>query len=239
MRTDKVVTEVLGDEVALTPSDVFGKKFKRALFGGYDRRQVDRFLERVADTLERLLEQVRSLRAVQLEQKARLEEYRDMENTLRTALGASQKLAEDVLATARREAQAIVEEGRVNQARLEMEGRRLPEELRREIRLLEQQRDRLRAELSAVLETHRRLLDGHLPKRPALPSLTNLEFGPCGLDESMPIFAPEPEAFPSPDLPEAMVLEEPDRDAGAGEEPEPPDEALNARAKSDAVETEE
>ncbi|MDX9974121.1 MAG: DivIVA domain-containing protein, partial [FCB group bacterium] len=52
VRKDKVVTEMLGEDFAISPSDLCEKKFRRVLTGGYDRKQVDRFLERVADNVE-------------------------------------------------------------------------------------------------------------------------------------------------------------------------------------------
>ena len=52
MRKDKVVAEVLGDETAITPSDLYHTEFKSAVVGGYDKDEVDSFLERVADATE-------------------------------------------------------------------------------------------------------------------------------------------------------------------------------------------
>lgn len=224
MRTDKIVTEMLGEEIALTPSDVCGKKFRRTVIGGYDRRQVDRFLERVADVIEHLLEQVRNLKAAQQEQRSRIEEYRDMESTLRTALGASQRLAEDVVGAARREADAIIVEARAKRAQHELDGRRVPEALRREVQVLQEQRERLRAELTAVLETHRMLLDSHLQAPPVPSSLTNIDFESAeAAAANTPIFPPEPAPFYASDPPDAMML---DDDKDGAEEPEPLDEAL-------------
>jgi len=205
-----------------------------------DRRQVDRFLERVADAFEHLIEQVRTLKGAQHEQKTRLEEYRDMEGTLRTALAASQKLTEDVLSAARREANAILEEARVAQARIDLESQQLPEGLRREIQALEQQRDRLRSDLTSIIETHRRLLQTQLPQRPAPPSLTNLGFlmEPVDSDEA-PIFTHEAPLFGA-DLPEAVVFGDDSGEDGPApvlEEPSGSGEALQEPVEPDTTET--
>lgn len=242
MRKDKVVTEMLGEDLAITPSDVCDKKFRRAMVGGYDRRQVDRFLERVADAIERLLDQVRALKGTQQEQKGRIEEYRDMETTLRTALSSSQNLAEDILSAARREAQALVEEAHARQAQIELDARRLPDALRREIQLLEQQRDRLRVELGAVLDTHKNLLASHLsPSLGPPPSFTNLGFlsGPAANDKESPIFASDAADVLGGDLPEAMVFEATENEIADFEEPSEGDEGLTRSAEPDATEKDE
>lgn len=178
MRKDKVVTEVLGEDLALSPSDVIEKRFRRAVVGGYDRAEVDRFLERTADILEDLIEEVRNLKAVQQEQKQHLEEYRRMEATLRDALIAAQKLSDETLDAARREAAAIIEAAKLQKERMELEARRIPAALMRDIQVLEQQRNRLRIETLAILDAHRQLLDTHIPEQPAFmpPSFTNIGF---------------------------------------------------------------
>lgn len=177
MRKDKVVSEMLGEETTLSPSDVCEMRFKRSL-RGYDTTEVDRYLERVADVLEDLIGQVRSLKETVQEQKARIEEYRQMESTWRDALVSSQKFAEDTLAAARREANALLEEARLKRAQEAMEAYRLPEALTRDIQALEHQRARLRVEMLSILDTHRQLLDSHIPEQPSyLPSSdTNINY---------------------------------------------------------------
>lgn len=177
MRKDKVVSEILGEETTLSPSDVCEMRFKRSL-RGYDTTEVDRYLERVADVLEDLIGQVRSLKETVQEQKARIEEFRQMESTWRDALVSSQKFAEDTLAAARREANALLEEARLKRAQESMEAYRLPEALTRDIQALEHQRARLRLEMLSILDTHRQLLDTHIPEQPSyLPSSdTNINY---------------------------------------------------------------
>lgn len=166
MRKDRLVSEMLGEEFALTPSDLYGKEFKRTTLRGYDPKEVDEYLERVADVLESMIVQMRVAREKNDEQRENLDRYREMEDTLRNALVSSQKLGEDIVETARREAHTIVEEAKLRKAALELEASRLPEQLARDIDALEQQRHRLRQELKAILETHRKLLDALLPEAP-------------------------------------------------------------------------
>lgn len=182
MRRDKVVTEVLGEEIAVTPSDLYNKKFKRALVGGYSRATVDAFLERVADVLEALIAQVRELKEKYEESKAQLEEYRQMEATLRNALTSSRKFSESIIETAKREAHTLVEEARLARAQAQLGAAKLPTELSRDIVLLQDQRERLRAEMLAILDTHKNLLDSLIPQMSEATPSSVFELGDARAD---------------------------------------------------------
>jgi len=160
MRKDRVVSEVLGEESVLTPSDLYNKEFRRALFGGYQPREVDAFLERIADALEPLIRQLRELKAQQEELKAQIQEHRHMEETLRNALVTSQKFGENLIDSAKREADTLIGAARVEQERVEAHASKLPVALAQEITQLQEQRNRLRSDILAALTAHKALLDG-------------------------------------------------------------------------------
>jgi len=160
MRKDRVVSEVLGEETVLTPSDLYDKEFRRALFGGYQRLEVDAFLERIADALEPLIRQLKALKAAQEEYKAQIQEHRHMEETLRNALVTSQKFGENLIDSAKREADTLIAAARVERERVESNAARLPVALGQEIAQLQEQRNRLRSEILGILKAHKALLDG-------------------------------------------------------------------------------
>ncbi len=162
-KKDRMIVDALGEEIAITPSDIYNQDFKRALLGGYETREVDAFLERVADIIERLLAQMRYLRERVDEQRATIDEYREIEKTLRSALVSSQKFSEDILASAKREAESLIEEARLKKAQAQLAAAKLPRKLARDIHVLEQQRSRMRREMLAILETHKSLLDSLIP----------------------------------------------------------------------------
>ena len=62
MRRDKVISEVLGAETILTPSEIYAQRFPKSLVGGYSVESVDEFLHRVADTVELLLDRIQELK---------------------------------------------------------------------------------------------------------------------------------------------------------------------------------
>jgi len=159
MRKDKVVSEILGEELAVTPSDLYNTEFKTNLFGGYDKNEVDMFLERVGDVFESLLGQLRDQKETNEGLQGEIESARAMESTLRDALVSAQRFSESALDSARREADAITAEAREIRERARLESANLPDALRHEIDQLATERGRLRADIESILRTHAELLE--------------------------------------------------------------------------------
>ena len=154
MRKEKLIDEVLGEGAGLTPSDLYNTEFRTNLIGGYDKNEVDAFLERVADQFEVLIREKKSLVAQIEEGHERLRTFDETESALREALIGAQKYAETMAESARRQADALLEEARLTKIRAEMDAAELPETLRDEIEALKRARNRLREDLMAVIETH-------------------------------------------------------------------------------------
>ncbi|HUW62848.1 MAG TPA: DivIVA domain-containing protein [Candidatus Bathyarchaeia archaeon] len=174
MRKNKVVSNVLGKERVLSPSDVLNYEFSRSLVGGYSANEVDGFLARVADVLENLIQQIRGLKAQLAEQNDELDEHQQMQETLRDALVTSQKFGENLIESAKREASLLIEAARLEKSRIDTENARLPVLLAQEITHLQDQRDRLRADIRAILASHEALLeDGGTPDQPRASAIFN------------------------------------------------------------------
>lgn len=159
MRKDKVVSEVLGEEAAITPSDLYNMQFKTSAIGGYDKGEVDAFLERVGDVMEELVRQVTQLRERCDEQRTDIETFRQLEGVLKASLGTIEHYKQEILDAARREADAIVAEARAMRERAAAAAHRLPVNIAREARDLRDLRDGLRNNIRAILESHAILLD--------------------------------------------------------------------------------
>lgn len=159
MRSDRMVSEVLGEDQTMTPSDLYNAVIGTSLFGGYSKNQVDILLERAADVLENLINKNRRLKQLSEEQRAELLKYKDMEDSLRSALVSSQKMSENIVSSARFQAEALVEEARLAKAQAVFQMEQLPDALRAEIKRLMAERDRLRDDMTAILESHQQLLE--------------------------------------------------------------------------------
>ncbi len=126
--------------------------FRRALFGGYKTQDVDHYVERAADVLESLIEENKAL-------KVDVDDQKQRETDLRTALSSALKFTDHIVAAAKREAATLLENTREREEEYQAHaftGRSTT--LAQEIEALRAQRDRLAAELNAALDSHIRLL---------------------------------------------------------------------------------
>ncbi|MGI6181702.1 MAG: DivIVA domain-containing protein [Agathobaculum sp.] len=82
--------------------------FEKAVFGGYDMRSVDAFLERVADEFASMQKENAALKAKMKVLVDKIEEYRGVEDGMRRALMSAQTIAQDTIDKAKAEAEQIV-----------------------------------------------------------------------------------------------------------------------------------
>lgn len=142
----------------ITPVDIQHKTFKKAL-QGYDRADVDKFLDEIIETLEDEAQQRAALEAEVADHKERISHFKAMEESLQNTLVLAQRTADEVKASAHKEADLIREQSRLAGER-EIAGYN---ERIAEVRL-EQQRaveaaEKARSELRSLLMTHLALLE--------------------------------------------------------------------------------
>jgi len=156
-REKKMIVEVLGEPVALAPSDLYDAGFKKSLFG-FRSGDVKSFMASVADDMERLIEQNRRLK-FQIEQlQDQLDEYRRTEESLKNALVSSEKLRTEILNEAKKEAELLIDEARLEAKQLYQSAERTREQIKQELARLALQKERFKAEFGAILDAHGKLL---------------------------------------------------------------------------------
>lgn len=103
--------------MALTPLDIHNKEFSRG-FRGYVEDEVNDFLDQVVKDYEAVLREKKELfdRLTTLED--RVEQYRQMEETLNKSILVAQESAEEVRRNAQKEAQLIIKEAEKNADRI-------------------------------------------------------------------------------------------------------------------------
>lgn len=82
--------------------------FEKAVFGGYDMKSVDTFLERVAEEFAAMQKENASLKAKMKVLVDKIEEYRGVEDGMRRTLMSAQSIAQDTIDKAKKEAEDIV-----------------------------------------------------------------------------------------------------------------------------------
>lgn len=93
----------------LTPLDIQNKEFKRSI-RGYKEDEVDEFLDEIMVHYEKLFKENAELKDQVEAIKKQLEQFTDIEETLKNTLVIAQNTAEDVKSNASKKAQLIIDE---------------------------------------------------------------------------------------------------------------------------------
>jgi cell division initiation protein len=142
----------------ITPLDIQQMAFK-VRFKGYDRRDVDRFLEEVAQTVETLNRENTALREKLTVTDLQLSELKKTEQTLTQTLVSTQALADEVRRTAERDADLIVKEAEVQAAELIRKAGQDLAALQRDLSDLRKQRLLALERLRSTIRTFQRILE--------------------------------------------------------------------------------
>jgi len=144
--------------MGVTPLVVRQKEFTTR-FRGFDVQEVDIFLEEISKELEA---QDRAIDAVKQENRRLALEnqgYREREDSMKTAMIQSQKVLDQMKENAKKEAQlALVNAGVEAEKILNRAHKRLSQ-LHSDIIELKRQRIQLEMQISAVLESHSKMLE--------------------------------------------------------------------------------
>lgn len=147
-----------GDAMRITPLDIQQMVFK-ASFRGYDKEEVNRFLEELAQTVESLNRDnaVQREKIILLEQQ--LAELKRTEATLSSTLLSAQSLAEDVRRNAQREADLLIKEAELKAGELIRQARVELTDAQRDLSSIQKQRLLMVERLRASLRMFARMLE--------------------------------------------------------------------------------
>jgi cell division initiation protein len=142
----------------ITVVDIQHKTFKRAL-QGYDRTDVDQYLDEIIETLEDEASARAALEAEIADLRERISHFKAMEESLQSTLLLAQRTADEVKAAAHKEADLIRQEARLQGEReVSMIGERI-EETRREHQRLIDASEQAKSEIRSLLLSHLALIE--------------------------------------------------------------------------------
>ncbi|HLI97481.1 MAG TPA: DivIVA domain-containing protein [Candidatus Baltobacteraceae bacterium] len=142
----------------ITPVDIQHKSFKKAL-QGYDRVEVDQFLDELIETLEDDAQHVAALEAEVADLKERISHFKAMEESLQNTLVLAQRTADEVKASAHKEADLIKEQARIGAEREIASFTEAASDARREHQRAIEAAEKAKSELRSLLMTHLALLE--------------------------------------------------------------------------------
>jgi cell division initiation protein len=155
----------------ITPLDLRNHRFPRRM-AGYDREEVDAFLQVAAEDYEAALRRVEQQAARIRELEQRIEDLSANEKIVQNTLATAQKLSEDLKRTAVKEAEVIVGEAEIRGEKVLEVAHRRAAKLSDDIREMKMLKTRLAAAVRAAIEMHLGLLEtlaAEPPEEPGAP----------------------------------------------------------------------
>ena len=142
-------------KMRLSPLEIKKQEFKTKM-RGYDPQEVRAFLDMVSRDMEDTEREIRELYEKMEEMQRLLDHYREMEETIKSAMMTAQKAAEDMKENAQRESELIIEKARVQAQEIINEAR---EQHREIVESLEEKKRRLEDDISMLERKRRAILE--------------------------------------------------------------------------------
>lgn len=148
----------------ITPLDIQQKKFKKAVRGS-DAREVQDYLELIANELETFMREHNQLKDEFQKLQNQLFDLQEREKILKDTLITAQKMSVEIKNVAQKESEVIIGQAEVQGEKIiNMAYQRLSKIID-EINEQKRQRARIESELKAILESHTRLLEANMSNR--------------------------------------------------------------------------
>lgn len=161
----------------ITPLDVRGHRFAVRM-RGYDREEVQSFLNFVSEELEKLVNETTRLKEENGQLKNSLGDLSERERILKETLFTAQKLSEEMKEEAKKEGRLVIREAELKGQRVVELAQKKVTQLEDSIRSLKMERDGFERKLRSLLDQHRKLLDMHLEEDEISDKLTLVKPNP-------------------------------------------------------------
>jgi cell division initiation protein len=142
----------------ITPLDIQQKQFPMRL-RGFDVDEVYSFLELIREELEELLRENSSLKEQLSRADGQLQEYKNMEVTLRETLMTAQQMVEDYKTNARKEAELILKEAELKADNMIKEAQEKVVKIHEDIVDLKGIRRHFKEEIKRLIDSHLKMLE--------------------------------------------------------------------------------
>lgn len=142
----------------ITPLDIQQQQFK-VRFRGFDIREVDTFLEKVADSVAIVQGENKDLREELSRIKVDIQGYKEREETFKRAMLNSQKVLEQMKDNARKSAEIIIADAEVKAEKILNRSHARLSQLHEDIAELKRQRIQIEVQIRSILEAHSKLLE--------------------------------------------------------------------------------
>lgn len=144
--------------MTITPLDIQQQQFKTR-FRGFDIREVDTFLEQMADAFESLQSENKKFREEINRLKLESQGYKEREETFKRAMLNSQKVLEQMKQNARKSAELVIADAEIKAEKILSRAQYRLEQLHEDIAELKRQRMQIEVQIRSIIESHSKLLE--------------------------------------------------------------------------------
>ncbi|MGQ9706780.1 MAG: DivIVA domain-containing protein [bacterium] len=137
----------------ITPQDIYKHEFKPAM-RGYDKDEVDAFLEMIASQMEELIRENAGLKDELKELKVRAEEFEKRERALEETLLTAKRISEQMKENSQKEAELIVSEAKRRGEEIIAEATEQVKAVKSALTTLKLQKDQYISQFKAIIEHH-------------------------------------------------------------------------------------
>ncbi len=141
-----------------TVEEIRNITFTKAL-GGYKTNEVDDFIDACADTVEALVAETEDLKKKMEVLAAKVREYREEEDSIRTALLSAQRLGDTVLREAKHKAQLILDDAQIKAEKIEEVARQQIQEQMDELERMKKLVGEFKTRILNVYREHLAMID--------------------------------------------------------------------------------
>ncbi len=141
----------------LSPLDIQSQQF-RVKFKGYDSREVEVFLEQVANEFEDLVRENSKVKEKLARLTNQFEELKQREQTLKETMMTAQKVTEDMKASARKEAELILSDGELKAEKMIEDAHRKVAAINDQVIELKRLRVQFETQIQSAAESHLKIL---------------------------------------------------------------------------------
>jgi cell division initiation protein len=144
----------------LSPVDIRQQHFSERMFKGFDKDEVDRFLDQIAEDYESVIKE----NALLKEQLAAFEERSrataDLEKTLQDTLVSTQRVTDEMKANTKREVELMLREAKLAGEKILEDARSEEARMVSDMKTLRRSRRQLIEDLRATLNQYQRMFSG-------------------------------------------------------------------------------
>ncbi len=142
----------------VTPIDIQQKRFHIG-FRGYERTEVEMFLDLVRDEMETLIRELMDLREFKQSYDQRLRELIEKEEVVKKTMFMTQKLMEDQKDNAHREAALIIKDAEIRSLQIVGSAHEGKSRLDAEIRELSRRKHHYLEDMKKVIQMHQEMIN--------------------------------------------------------------------------------